>query len=426
VSASAGKRGDRYYVVDEQREPARRCTQCRPKPRGRSTRTPRGGSRYWVSDLDGAEECPKCGAPLGPPALERRQRSGGTFKLRREAEAAAAELDVSKQRGAYVAPSKVTFGEYLTERWLPAVEHTVRPSTFNSYGAEVELHLIPKLGHVRLRDLGPEHLNRLYGELLRNGRRNGQGGLSPRSVQYCHIVASRALSDAVRWRLVVRNVAKDADPPKPARRAAKFWTPAELRRFVDHDPDDRLQALWTLAATTGARRSELLGLGYPSLDLEAGRMTITRTLVVVDGEPRFSEPKTRASRRTVSLDPATVAVLRQHRARQLRERLELGVRGDDELVFTDVDGKPLDPRVASEAFKQRARRAGLPALSFHGLRHSFAAAAISAGESYKVVQERLGHASPTITLATYSHVSAEAEEAAAHRIAARILGGPPP
>jgi integrase len=423
MSTSIAKRGGRYQVVvEEGDQPARRCTQCRPKARGRSERAPAGGTRVWTSVHQG-DECPACGGPLGPVVLERRQRSGGSFKLRRDAEAAASELDVSRQQGAYVPPSRLTLREYLCDRWLPAVEHTVKPSTYASYRAEVELHLVPKLGHVRLRDLGPEHLNKAYGELLRDGRRNGEGGLSPRSVQYTHIVASRALSDAVRWRLVVRNVAKDADPPKPARKAAKFWTPAELRAFVEYDPDDRLQAFWVLAATTGARRSELCGLGWPTLDLEAGRMTITRTLVVVDSEPTFGEPKTRASRRTVTLDPQTVAALRQHRARQLRERLELGVPGDDGLVFTGLHGGPLDPRVVSRMFQQRARRAGLPPLSFHGLRHSFAAAAIAAGESHKVVQERLGHSSPTVTLGIYSHVSAEAEEAAAHRIASRILGG---
>jgi integrase len=421
---SIAKRGGRrHVVVEEGDQPARRCTQCRPKPRGRSKRAPVGGTRVWVSDHDG-DECPKCGAPLGPVALERRQRSGGSFKLRREAEATEAELDVSRRRGEYVPPSQVRVREYLLDRWLPAVEHTVRSSTFNSYRAEVELHLVPTLGHVRLRDLGPEHLNKAYGELLRNGRRNGDGGLSPRSVQYTHIVASRALSDAVRWRLVVRNVAKDADPPKPKSKAARFWTPDQLRTFVEHDPEDRLQPLWTLAATTGARRGELLATCWSDLDLEAGRLTITRTLVVVDGEPQFSTPKTNASRRTLTLDPQTVAALRQHRARQLRERLELGVRGDaGDLVFTDVGGGPLDPRFVSRMFQQRAQRAGLPPLSFHGLRHSFAAAAIATGESHKVVQERLGHSSPTVTLGIYSHVSAEAEEAAAHRIAARILGG---
>jgi integrase len=199
--------------------------------------------------------------------------------------------------------------------------------------------------------------------------------------------------------------------------------PDQLRTFVEHDPEDRLQPLWTLAATTGARRGELLATCWSDLDLEAGRLTITRTLVVVDGEPQFSTPKTNASRRTLTLDPQTVAALRQHRARQLRERLELGVRGDaGDLVFTDVGGGPLDPRFVSRMFQQRAQRAGLPPLSFHGLRHSFAAAAIATGESHKVVQERLGHSSPTVTLGIYSHVSAEAEEAAAHRIAARILG----
>jgi integrase len=226
-----------------------------------------------------------------------------------------AEVDVSKQRGAYVPPSKLTVAEYLVDQWVPAIEHTIRPNTFNSYRAEVRNHLVPRLGHVRLRDLRPEHLNKLYGELLRSGYRYG-GGLSARSVQYVHIVIGRALRDPVRWQLVVRNIAKDADPPKPERKDAKYWTPEQLRAFVEHDVDDRLQPLWILAATTGARRGELCGLRWVDIDFDAARLTIVQTLVVVGGTPTFSTPKTAAGRRTLSLDPLTISALRAWKARQ--------------------------------------------------------------------------------------------------------------
>jgi integrase len=197
-----------------------------------------------------------------------------------------------------------------------------------------------------------------------------------------------------------------------------------LRAFLAHDPADRLQPLWTLAATTGARRGELCGLAWRSVDLDAARLTITRTFVNVAGKPRFSEPKTDSGRRTITLDPATVAALRAWRAAQLAERLALGLGRADggALVFTAIDGAPLHPRSVSDAFRQRARRAGLPDLSFHGLRHSYAVAALDAGESYKTVQQRLGHSSPAITLGVYGHVTDETEEASASRIARSILG----
>ena len=131
-----------------------------------------------------------------------------------------------------------------------------------------------------------------------------------------------------------------------------------------------------------------------------------------------------AARRTLTIDPATAAALRAWRARQTRERLEMGAGWTDTgFVFTEPDGTPIKPAKLSATFTARAQSADVPPIRLHDVRHSYAAAALAAGESYKLLQERLGHATASQTLDIYSHVSAEVEEAAANRIAASILGG---
>jgi integrase len=411
MSASIVKRGNGRYavVVEEGRQPARRCVECR--------------TRVWTADHDG-DACPKCGGVLGEVAQERRQRWHGPYKRRKDAEAAASELDVAQASGTYRAPTKLTVREYIVDLWLPAIESTIRPSTFSSYSDIVTRHVVPRVGHLQLRQLGPEHLNALYGELGRSGRRDGEG-LSATSVQYTHRVVTRALRDAVRWHHIVRNPAQDADPPRAARSTMRYWTAQQLRIFLEHDADDRLQALWTLLATTGMRRGEACGLAWTDLDLDAGRLSITRTLVVVGREVAFSEPKTERSRRSLTLDAGTVAALRAWRTRQREERLAFGPGWENEhgLVFSAPDGRPLNPKAVSHAFTVRARAAGLPVIRLHDLRHSYAAAALAAGEHPRVVADRLGHSSTQITNDIYSHVSREVEDAAAHRIAASILGG---
>jgi len=420
MSASIVKRAEHRYsvVVEEGSQPARRCVAgCK-------------GGRVWANDHPDVEACPRCRGPLGPVALERRQRWHGPYKRLKDAEAAKAQLNVAREQGTYAPPARLTVHEFLIEgtpqrpSWLSAIEGTVRPSTFRSYSDNLTNHVVPRIGHLMLRDLGPEHLNAMYGELARSGRRNGKGGLGARTIAYIHKTLNRALRDAVRWRLIVRNPATDADPPKPAEKPMRYWTPEQLRAFIEYAPEDRLQAGWVLFATSGLRRGELLGLRWSDLDLEAGRLSVQQTLIAVGYEVRFSEPKTERGRRSMTLDPVTVGALRAWKARQNEERLAVGEGWRDQhgLAFTRPDGSPIHPQTLSYLFEKRVQRAGLPMIRLHDVRHSFASAALAAGEHPKVVQERLGHSTTTVTLDTYSHVSREVEEAAAHRIAARILG----
>jgi integrase len=216
-------------------------------------------------------------------------------------------------------------------------------------------------------------------------------------------------------------VADLADPPKDRTPQARVWTPDQTTRYLASIEEDRLAALWRLAATTGMRRSELLGLAWDSVDLEAGVLTVTQTLVVVSYRLELSEPKTEAGRRTVALDPQTVRSLQRHRARQLEERLACGQGWKETgLVFTREDGSPIHPERVSTWFKQRVRAASLPPLGIHGLRHSYVTMLLRSGEPVRVVSRRVGHGGPNVTTAIYAHVLPGDDKAAALK-GARLL-----
>ena len=189
---------------------------------------------------------------------------------------------------------------------------------------------------------------------------------------------------------------RPASPLSHVRRSRMFrrGPPTISPRFLAHTADDRDSALWTLFATCGLRRAEALRLGWDDLDLDAGQLSVRRTLAYVGTQPVLGEPKTPRSRRLVVLPAETVAALRDHRRRQLEERLAAGGDYDDQrLVFCDPHGQPLSPSTVSRRFERLGREAGLPRLTLHGLRHTFATLALRAGVPSKVVAEVLGHAS---------------------------------
>lgn len=208
------------------------------------------------------------------------------------------------------------------------------------------------------------------------------------------------------------------------------WKAAELSAFLTGTSQDRLSGAWRLLATTGARRGEVLGLRWADVDLDARRMTISRTVITVDvqrkGEPgiAWGTPKTAKGRRQVALDDATVAALRVHRARQLEERLALGLGyADQDLVVCLPDGRPLHPKTFSFLFEREVKRLGLPKIRLHDLRHTHATLALQAGVHPRVVQERLGHSNVSITLNTYSHVDLDMQAAAAAAVSTLMTGG---
>jgi integrase len=359
-----------------------------------------------------------------PVTGERRQRSKGGFRTKRECQEALNEALARLREGTFVRSSPRSLGAFLVEEWLPAVRPPrVRPSTWASYCMAVERHIVPALGGVLLQGLTPGHLTAFYRALLDEGRRDGHGGLAPKSVRNVHGVLHAALRDAVRWGYLPRNVAALADLPKGMTPEMRVWGPEQLRAFVEQVRGDPLFAAWLLLATTGMRRGEVAGLRWVDVDLDAGRISPRRPRVVVNYEVVVSEPKTAKGRRSLALDPATMSALREHRTRQLEQRLAVGPRWQDSgLVFTWPDGRPIHPERFTRWFEQHARAAGLPKIRLHDIRHSYATAALAAGVPAKVVSERLGHANIAITMDTYSHVLPGLDAQAAGTVAQLILG----
>lgn len=254
--------------------------------------------------------------------------------------------------------------------------------------------------------------------------------LDGRTVNYVHTIIHRALKDAVRWGRLVRNPADTADPPRGGQKSdgVHSWDAATVRRFLSESSasGDRLHALWVLLATTGMRRGEALGLRWSDVDLDVGRLRVVQTIIQIRSRVAIGEPKTARGRRPIALDAGTVAVLREHRKRSLEERMLVGPDFDDRgLVFHKPDGSCLRPDAVSATFVRRVRSVGLPALTLKGLRHTWATLALERGIHPRVVQERLGHSTISITLGIYSHVSPTLHDEAAELISDLLLGERP-
>jgi integrase len=338
------------------------------------------------------------------------------YATKRTAQQARTELLGALDRRSYVAPDKTTVADYLRGQWLPVVQTRLRPGTWVEYRSKAETHLIPAIGQVPLQQLTTAMLNALYKELLARG-------IGPRTVQYVHATIRKALNDAVRWGLLVRNPAYHAAAPTPRRTELRTWTADELRHFLACVRDDRLYAAWWLAALTGMRRGEVLGLRWVDLDLDGGWLSVRHTLIVVDNHIQVSKPKTARGRRRIALDPETITALRTHHTAQAAERLAAGPAWpNNNLVFTRQDGAPLHPEYVRRLFDRRVHRAGLPRIRFHDLRHTHATLALQAGVHPKVVSERLGHATVAMTLDVYSHAIPALQQDAATTIADLVNG----
>jgi integrase len=354
---------------------------------------------------------------------------------REEAEKARTELLGSLDQQTYVAPSKVTVRQFIEDKWLPSLDELVaagglKASTVASYRRLASAYVLPKLGRIVLKDLSKDHLRQLYGHLRTAGRRRSRtpAGLGETTVHAVHITIHRMLKDAQEDGLVARNVAdlarKFAPSPKKCDMQERVWSPSQLGAFLESVRDDRLLALWTLLTTTGLRRGEVAGLTWSDLDLDARQLTISRARVVVDHKVLDATPKTGASGRTIGLDATTVRVLRSHWAKQAAERLAWGPdHAATDLVFTWENGAPLHPDLITRTFKRLAKSAGLPVIVVHGLRHSYASAALEAGVAMKLVSDRLGHSSMAVTADVYSHVRREVDQQAADQVAALIFKG---
>lgn len=333
-----------------------------------------------------------------------------------------------------------TVAAYLT-RWVERSRHDVRPSSWMQRDASVRTHVIPAIGRIKLARLTPSDVEAMTSGMV-------AGGKSPTTAVHARVILRRALADAVRDGLVPRNVAALARPPRKVRRELAYLDTAALRRLLDavavgwrlavpgaswtepsrriawapwepDKDDDTLGPIITVAATTGLRQGELLGMRWQDLDLDARRLTVRRQLVLdLDRKSILAEPKTAKSRRTIDLPARAVAAFAVERERQAARRKVAGtawspLTGMDGLVFTDGIGRPLRGPSVTHGFQDRLTTLGIGSLPFHALRHSAASALLAAGIPLKTVSETLGHSTIVLTADTYGHLAPELRRDAA-------------
>jgi integrase len=283
--------------------------------------------------------------------------------------------------GSYVEPHRVTVNSFLEDEWLPSMHSKVDGNTWDYYETNVRAYIVPRIGKVQLQKLNAARMEKLYADLLVDGKRDGTG-LAPSSVGKVHRTLHRALRDAARLGRIPRNYVTDAEPPRAKRARVAPWNGEQVRTFLDAAAEHDLFACWLLVATAGLRREEVLGLRWSDVDLDAGHLSVVQVNTYVHGKPTLKPaPKSEHSARFVAVEPLTLAALRSHRARQSAAKLAADEYLDLDLVFAGEQGTPLYPATVTRAFVKVARGAKLliGPRPLHGLRHSFATLALGAG-----------------------------------------------
>jgi integrase len=351
----------------------------------------------------------------------RRQTKYTTVRgSRRDAERELTRLLGTAHAGTYVEQSQITVAEYVRS-WLDNA-HSLAASTLRRYRDLSEAQVIPFLGQVQLQRLKPAHIENWHSILLTRGGKDG-APLAARTCGHAHKVLHLALARAVRAEVIARNVAAVIKPPKVDESEVQILRADQIGIVTAALDGHWLKPMVMLALATGMRRGEILALTWGAVDLDKASIRIERSLEQTKEGLAFRSPKTKASKRTVSLPPTAVEVLREHRRQQLETRLQLG-QGKPTLIFSNIEGEAIPPMNFSRDFARFVKAPQLPCITFHGLRHTHVSALISAGVDVLTISRRIGHANAAITLKTYSHLFAQNDSTAVDAIEAALRGKP--
>ena len=380
------------------------------------------GRRYW-SDDDPPDACPTCGGELEELRARRQELLPAPHKYTKKKVAEKALHDElrDRERGDYVPPVDLTVRAYLEDRWLPALgAEDLSPSTVDCYTLHVK-RIVPHLGDIPLQKLNRNDVARMASQLAEDVSKAKGKPLAAETRRGVLVALHRALNDAVEAGLLRTNPATGVKRPKVRRPEMHTWSKLELSTFLRATNDDRLGPLWHLLALTGLRRGEALGLKWPDVDLEGGRLSIQRQRVLSGYEVQERAQTKSRKGRPVSIDAGTLAMLRLQSTRQLADADEWGGAWQATgHVFTRESGEPWHPDRVKKLFEQAVKKTDVPRIRMHDLRHTWATLALRAGVNPKVVQERLGHANISITMDTYSHVLPDLQESAAELVASLV------
>jgi integrase len=353
------------------------------------------------------------------PMTGRRKRRWHSFKgTKREAQIECARLIAEQQSGGAIDPNKISLGQFLDRFQTDWVATHVSPHSNERYGHVLD-HVRRHLGERPIQKLRPTDLATFYAALAREG-------LAPRTIRLIHTVLHRALGQAKIWGVIRDNPADLAKPPKAPDQETSMLQPDQAAALLERLRGNSLYLLVSLALGTGMRRSEMLGLRWQDVNLDAGQVTIEQALEETRARGiRVKGPKTKHGRRTISLPAHLVAELRQHWREQQEQRLGMGLgkAPDTASVFATAGGGHLSPNALSKSWPRIMAAIGMPGVTLHSLRHTHASMLIASGMDILTISRRLGHSSPTITLGVYGHLIRGTDDRAAQIMEAAFGNG---
>jgi integrase len=309
----------------------------------------------------------------------------------------------------YMVTTELTLAQFL-EQWL-ASKTNLRESTRSSYDTMIRCHILPDdIAKIQLRKLTPLVTQTYFNRLA-------DAGKSSRILHYTAAILKQAFQSAVTWELISRNPAAGVKLPQKTKQERLIWTDAEAATFLAAIQGDFLELFFIIAVSTGMRRGEILGLTWDCVDFERSRITINKSL---NKARELTAPKTAKSIRTITMTPEITALLREHQRAQRENLFAAGVRNGYNAVFLTGNGTLYLPGNVLRHFKLICKKANLPEVDLHSLRHLYVSWMVDQDVDVKTIQNQVGHAEPSTTLSIYAHIFERQKEKAARAAADKI------
>lgn len=334
-----------------------------------------------------------------PRTGKRKQKTVSGFRTKKEAQAALAELVNDVEKGNYTETVKKKFKEFTLDYIVNTYQYRVKKTSYETAYNVILTHIIPWFGDVDLNDIDQFLVHEFYQEKMKEG-------YSSSYIQRMHEMVRLILRVAYKWEILHKDIASLLEPPRLKKKEMKVWTVDQVNTFLKFTKNiTRYYPVFFLAAYTGMRKGEILGLTWDDINFEEKTISVNKTLAYAGKEYILQSPKTRNSYRTIYIDDDIIRVLKRQKIKQNLERLKNGgVYKEHNMVFAQETGECVFPQAVNILFTRFIKQSGLPKIRFHDLRHTHATILLQMGVNPKIVAERLGHSSVQITLDTYSHV----------------------
>lgn len=339
----------------------------------------------------------------------RKSFSADTFE---EAEEKLGKVLQQIKDGTYKIEAEMFYKDWITY-WLDECKvNTVERTTLENYKSNINNHIIPWLGNVKLKNLSVKEIQQFYNHLYEDGREDGKGGLNPRTVQRIHTIVNSSLKHAVRCEVINKNVATFVVKRKMRKFEIDPYSSEELKEFLTLTKDEKFYSLFVVSAMTGMRRGEVLALTWDDVDLVNRKISVRKSLgqrKVTENERKrvieLKDTKTESSRRDIPIDKFLTDTLIEHKKNQLELSLKIGRESfnPNNLIFCEDNGNFINPSKYTNVFKSTLKKYNLRKIRLHDVRHAYATILLHEGISHKSIKDLLGHSTIVTTLDIYTH-----------------------